>query len=77
MPSKMKGGILPFVSRFEEYVNFSEEAFKWAQQTGELEKAHMRLVDTVFNSSEYTGPRSIYEPESQPLGLNQYFRSIC
>ncbi|XP_006036792.1 exocyst complex component 1 isoform X2 [Alligator sinensis] len=50
LPSKMKGGILPFVSRFEEYVNFSEEAFKWAQQTGELEKAHMRLVDTVFNS---------------------------
>nr|XP_009688790.1 PREDICTED: exocyst complex component 1-like [Struthio camelus australis]XP_009688800.1 PREDICTED: exocyst complex component 1-like [Struthio camelus australis] len=48
--SKMKGGILPFVSRFEEFVNFSEEVFRSAQRRGELDKAHVRLASSVFSS---------------------------
>ncbi|XP_062440588.1 exocyst complex component 1-like [Rhea pennata] len=48
--SKMKGGILPFVSRFEEFVNFSEEVFSSAQRRGELDKAHVRLASSVFSS---------------------------
>lgn len=55
MPSKMKGGILPSVSRFEEFVNFSEEVFRTARRRGELDKAHLRLADSVFSSSEYKG----------------------
>ncbi|PKU35624.1 exocyst complex component 1-like [Limosa lapponica baueri] len=50
MPSKMKGGILPSVSRFEEFVDFSEEVFRTAQRRGELDKAHLRLADSVFSS---------------------------
>ncbi|XP_069723925.1 exocyst complex component 1-like [Phaenicophaeus curvirostris] len=50
MPSKMKGGILPSVSRFEEFVTFSEEVFRTAHRRGELDKAHLRLADSVFSS---------------------------
>ncbi|XP_026704578.1 exocyst complex component 1-like [Athene cunicularia] len=50
MPSKMKGGILPSVSRFEEFVSFSEEVFRTAQRRGELDKAHLRLAISVFSS---------------------------
>ncbi|XP_065545188.1 exocyst complex component 1-like isoform X2 [Lathamus discolor] len=50
MPSKLKGGILPSVSRFEEFVNFSEEVFRTAQRRGELDKAHLRLASSVFSS---------------------------
>ncbi|XP_008942485.1 PREDICTED: exocyst complex component 1-like [Merops nubicus] len=50
MPSKMKGGILPSVSRFEEFVNFSEEVFRTARRRGELDKAHLRLASSVFSS---------------------------
>ncbi|KAI6078349.1 Exocyst complex component 1-like protein [Aix galericulata] len=49
-PSKMRGGILPSVSRFEEFVNFSEEVFRTAQRRGELDKAHLRLASSVFSS---------------------------
>ncbi|XP_034638514.1 exocyst complex component 1-like isoform X2 [Trachemys scripta elegans] len=50
VPSRAKGGILPFVSRFEEFVNFSEDVFRWAQRRGELDKAHTKLVGSVFSS---------------------------
>ncbi|XP_010178866.1 PREDICTED: exocyst complex component 1-like [Mesitornis unicolor] len=50
MPSRMKGGILPSISRFEEFVNFSEEVFRTAQRRGELDKAHLRLASSVFSS---------------------------
>ncbi|EMP32007.1 Exocyst complex component 1 [Chelonia mydas] len=50
VPSRAKGGILPFVSRFEEFVNFSEDVFRWAQRRGELDKAHAKLVGSVFSS---------------------------
>ncbi|KAM9127937.1 exocyst complex component 1-like isoform 4-T4 [Pangshura tecta] len=50
IPSRAKGGILPFVSHFEEFVNFSEDVFRWAQQRGELDKAHTKLVGSVFSS---------------------------
>jgi len=55
LPSKMKGGILPSVSRFEEFVSFSEEVFRTARRRGELDKAHLRLAGSVFSSSEYKG----------------------
>uniref|UniRef100_A0A8C8RI36 Exocyst complex component Sec3 PIP2-binding N-terminal domain-containing protein n=1 Tax=Pelusios castaneus TaxID=367368 RepID=A0A8C8RI36_9SAUR len=51
VPNRAKGWILPFVSRFEEFVNFSEEVFRWAQRRGELDKAHTKLVGTVFINS--------------------------
>ncbi|XP_009638979.1 exocyst complex component 1 [Egretta garzetta] len=50
MPSKMKGRILPSISRFEEFVNFSEEMFRTARRRGELDKAHLRLASSVFSS---------------------------
>lgn len=50
VPSKLKVGILPSVSRFEEFVNFSEAVFRTAQRRAELDKAHLRLADSVFNS---------------------------
>ncbi|XP_075018650.1 exocyst complex component 1-like [Calonectris borealis] len=50
MPSEMKGGILPSVSCFEEFVNFSEEVFRTARRRGELDKAHLRLASSVFSS---------------------------
>ncbi|NXM70506.1 EXOC1 protein, partial [Serilophus lunatus] len=50
IPSKMKGGILPSVSRFEEFVGFSEEVFRTAQRRRELDKAHLRLASSVFSS---------------------------
>ncbi|NXA45872.1 EXOC1 protein, partial [Nothocercus julius] len=48
--SKVRGGILPFVIRFEEFVNFSEEVFRSAQRQGELDKALVRLAGSVFSS---------------------------
>ncbi|XP_017670054.1 PREDICTED: exocyst complex component 1-like [Lepidothrix coronata] len=50
VPSRMKGGILPSVSRFQEFVDFSEEVFRTAQRRGELDKAHLRLASSVFSS---------------------------
>ncbi|NXU90281.1 EXOC1 protein, partial [Xiphorhynchus elegans] len=50
VPSKMKGGLLPSVSRFEEFVAFSEEVFRTARRRGELDKAHLRLASSVFSS---------------------------
>ncbi|XP_064884117.1 exocyst complex component 1 isoform X1 [Columba livia] len=50
VPSKMKGGILPAVIHFEEFVNFSEEVFRTARRRGELDKAHLRLASSVFSS---------------------------
>ncbi|NXI55400.1 EXOC1 protein, partial [Chloroceryle aenea] len=50
VPSKMKGGILPSVSHFEEFVNFSEEVFRSSQQRGELHKAYLQLVSSLFSS---------------------------
>ncbi|NWV01067.1 EXOC1 protein, partial [Upupa epops] len=49
-PSKMRGGILHSVSRFEEFVDFSEEVFRAARHRAELDKAHLRLVSSVFSS---------------------------
>ncbi|KAM6252122.1 exocyst complex component 1-like isoform 2-T2 [Spheniscus humboldti] len=57
MPSKMKDRILPSVSLFEEFVNFSEEVFRTARQRGDLHEAHLRLASSVFSSSEYKGWR--------------------
>ncbi|KAM6252123.1 exocyst complex component 1-like isoform 3-T3 [Spheniscus humboldti] len=50
MPSKMKDRILPSVSLFEEFVNFSEEVFRTARQRGDLHEAHLRLASSVFSS---------------------------
>ncbi|KFP90453.1 Exocyst complex component 1, partial [Apaloderma vittatum] len=50
MPSKARGGILPSVSCFKEFVNFSEEVFRTARRRGELDKAHLRLASSVFSS---------------------------
>ncbi|OXB58682.1 hypothetical protein ASZ78_016854 [Callipepla squamata] len=50
VPSKLKVGILPSVSRFEEFVNYSEAVFRTARRRAELDKAHLRLADSVFNS---------------------------
>ncbi|XP_021261985.1 exocyst complex component 1-like isoform X2 [Numida meleagris] len=50
VPSKLKVGILPSVSRFEEFVNFSEAVFRTAQRRVELDKAHLRLADSVFSN---------------------------
>ncbi|XP_051486196.1 exocyst complex component 1-like [Apus apus] len=50
MPSKMRGGILPSVSRFQEFVTFSEQLVRTAQRRGELDKAHLRLASSVFSS---------------------------
>ncbi|NXP16304.1 EXOC1 protein, partial [Scytalopus superciliaris] len=50
VPSKMRGGILPSVSRFEEFLTFSEGVFRTARRRGELDKAHLRLASSVFSS---------------------------
>uniref|UniRef100_A0A672U2W8 Exocyst complex component Sec3 C-terminal domain-containing protein n=1 Tax=Strigops habroptila TaxID=2489341 RepID=A0A672U2W8_STRHB len=52
MPSKLKGGILPSVSRFEEFVSFSEEVFRTAQRRRELDKAHLRLGRFIFVNTD-------------------------
>ncbi|NWY69680.1 EXOC1 protein, partial [Erithacus rubecula] len=49
-PSRMRGGILPCVSRFQELVAFSEELFRTSQRRGELDKAQLRLASSVFSS---------------------------
>uniref|UniRef100_A0A8C6Z7X9 Exocyst complex component 1-like n=1 Tax=Nothoprocta perdicaria TaxID=30464 RepID=A0A8C6Z7X9_NOTPE len=49
--NKVRGGILPFVIRFEEFVNFSEEVFRPARRRGELDKALVRLAGSVFINS--------------------------
>ncbi|NXH63627.1 EXOC1 protein, partial [Rhabdornis inornatus] len=49
-PSRMRGGILPCVSRFQEFVAFSEEVFRTSQHRGELDKAQLRLASSVFSS---------------------------
>ncbi|XP_068871062.1 exocyst complex component 1-like [Aphelocoma coerulescens] len=49
-PSRMRGGILPCVSRFQEFVAFSEEVFWTSRRWGELDKAQLRLASSVFSS---------------------------
>ncbi|XP_031980165.1 exocyst complex component 1-like isoform X2 [Corvus moneduloides] len=49
-PSRMRGGILPCVSRFQEFVAFSEEVFRTSRRWGELDKAQLRLASSVFSS---------------------------
>ncbi|NXU47052.1 EXOC1 protein, partial [Turnix velox] len=50
MPNKMKGWILPSLSNFEEFVNFSEEVSRTARRRGELDKAHLHLATSVLSS---------------------------
>ncbi|NXY19967.1 EXOC1 protein, partial [Atrichornis clamosus] len=50
VPRGMKGGILPCVSRFQEFLAFSEEAFRTSRHRGQLEKAQLRLASSVFSS---------------------------
>ncbi|NXQ14156.1 EXOC1 protein, partial [Peucedramus taeniatus] len=49
-PSRMRGGILPCVSHFQEFVALSEEVFQTSQHRGELDKAQLRLASSVFSS---------------------------
>nr|XP_033799895.1 exocyst complex component 1-like [Geotrypetes seraphini] len=50
VPGKKKIGILPFINRFKDFVAFSEEVFRNAEQRRDLDKALGKLMDTVFNS---------------------------
>ncbi|NXG40844.1 EXOC1 protein, partial [Psilopogon haemacephalus] len=50
LPSRVRGGILPSVSRFEEFINFSEEECRTARWRRELDKAVLRLARSVFSS---------------------------
>ncbi|XP_030066604.1 exocyst complex component 1 [Microcaecilia unicolor] len=50
VPGKKKIGILPFISRFKDFVVFSEDVFRNAEQRRDLDKALGKLMDTVFNS---------------------------
>ncbi|NXS14668.1 EXOC1 protein, partial [Neodrepanis coruscans] len=50
IPSRMKGGLLPSVSRFKELVGLSEEMFRTAQRRRELDRALLRLASSVFSS---------------------------
>ncbi|NWH97317.1 EXOC1 protein, partial [Tichodroma muraria] len=50
IPSRMRGGILPCVSRFQEFVAFSEEVFQASPSRRELDKAQLRLASSVFSS---------------------------
>ncbi|NXR12445.1 EXOC1 protein, partial [Semnornis frantzii] len=50
MPSKTKGGILPSLSRFEQFVSFSQELCRTARSRRELDKAHLRLARSVLRS---------------------------
>ncbi|NWV14353.1 EXOC1 protein, partial [Ptilonorhynchus violaceus] len=49
-PSRTKGGILPCVSRFQDFLTFSEEVFRTSRRRGELDKAQLRLASSVFSS---------------------------
>ncbi|NWV24979.1 EXOC1 protein, partial [Origma solitaria] len=49
-PSRMRGGILPCVSRFQDFVAFSEEVFRTSRRRRELDKAQLRLASSVFSS---------------------------
>ncbi|NXR84925.1 EXOC1 protein, partial [Hypocryptadius cinnamomeus] len=48
--SRTRGGILPCVSRFQEFVVLSEEVSQTSQRRGELDKAQLRLASSVFSS---------------------------
>ncbi|XP_038604389.1 exocyst complex component 1-like [Tachyglossus aculeatus] len=47
---KVKLGVLPFISRFEEFVTVSEDAFKSTKRREDLDRAHGKLIDLVFKS---------------------------
>nr|XP_041572138.1 exocyst complex component 1 isoform X1 [Taeniopygia guttata]XP_041572139.1 exocyst complex component 1 isoform X1 [Taeniopygia guttata] len=49
-PSRMRGGVLPCVSRFQEFLAFSEELLRTSRHRGELDKAQLRLASSVFSS---------------------------
>ncbi|NWV82365.1 EXOC1 protein, partial [Dasyornis broadbenti] len=49
-PSRMRGAILPCVSRFQEFVAFSEEVIRTSRCRKELDKAQLRLASSVFSS---------------------------
>ncbi|KAL2304532.1 hypothetical protein Nmel_013288 [Mimus melanotis] len=54
-PSRMRGGILPCVNRFQEFLDCSEEVSRTSQRRGELDKAQLRMASSVFSSSECQG----------------------
>lgn len=68
-PSRMRGGILPCVHRFQEFVAFSEELLWTRQHRAELDKALLRLASSVFSSSECQG--WAFWPENVPLQLQE------
>ncbi|XP_028923582.1 exocyst complex component 1-like isoform X3 [Ornithorhynchus anatinus] len=47
---KMRLGVLPFISRFEEFVTVSEDAFKSTKRREDLDRAHGKLIGLVFKS---------------------------
>lgn len=61
---KSKVGILPFVTRFEEFAELAETIFRNAERRGDLDKAYVKLIRAVFMNGETSGAFRIEEKKS-------------
>ncbi|XP_038136640.1 exocyst complex component 1 isoform X2 [Cyprinodon tularosa] len=59
---KSKVGILPFVTRFEEFAELSETIFRNAERRGDLDKAYVKLIRAVFMNVEKVASESQKTP---------------
>ncbi|XP_031555794.1 exocyst complex component 1-like isoform X2 [Actinia tenebrosa] len=57
-------GILPFVSKFEEFVENSEGIFKNAERRTDLDKAYIQLTRVVFDNVERVAMESLKSPKA-------------
>lgn len=59
---KSKVGILPFVTRFEEFAELAETIFRNAERRGDLDKAYVKLIRAVFMNVEKVASESQKTP---------------
>uniref|UniRef100_A0A8D0HTC4 Exocyst complex component 1 n=1 Tax=Sphenodon punctatus TaxID=8508 RepID=A0A8D0HTC4_SPHPU len=59
---KSKVGILPFVAEFEEFAALAESIFKNAERRGDLDKAYIKLIRSVFINVEKVANESQKTP---------------
>ncbi|KAJ8277098.1 hypothetical protein GJAV_G00071450 [Gymnothorax javanicus] len=67
---KSKVGILPFVTRFEEFAELAETIFRNAERRGDLDKAYVKLIRAVYMNVDKVASESLKTPRDVVLMEN-------
>ncbi|XP_039621789.1 exocyst complex component 1-like isoform X4 [Polypterus senegalus] len=70
---KAKVGVLPFVSRLQEFLILTENVFRNAEEPRDLNDAYCKLITATFNTIENLSSQSLKTPSQVVMIENFYF----